>query len=480
MDENLSIFQLNDLHGYLESHQELFWRDGEEVYKKCGGLAEIKYFIDEKRKKGPILFLDNGDTFHGTFVSVNNEAKEMTSLMNEIGPDAMTLHWEFAYGPERVEEINGELEYPILAINCYSEGNDERIFDPYSVFTRNGIKIGVIGIAATIVDKTMPDSFSEGIYFTLGNEELPFFVNELREKKNVDLVVVLSHLGFPQDVELAKEVDGIDVLLSGHTHNRLYKEAVVNDTIIYQSGCHGSFLGKLDLIEIEKGRIGKYNHSLLTIDEKLQKDEKVSKKIDKIKEPYRDYLSKKIGKTKSSLHRYHVMESKMDNLLLEACREVGGTNLAFSNGWRYGALIPPNSEIIMEDLWQIVPANPSISTCILKGKEIWEMMEDNLENTFSREPYQQMGGYVKRCIGLNIYFKVENPKNERIQEIYVGNEDLKQKKEYPVTYLSSQAVPREYGKEKKELDIKAIEALKKYIKNNTPIEITKNNSIVPI
>lgn len=102
-------------------------------------------------------------------------------------------------------------------------------------------------IASNIVDKTMPASYSEGIYFTLSKSELPPIIDKLRTQEKVGLIVLVSHLGFPQEMKLLSEVHGIDVCLSGHSHNRLYKPVLNGKTIVIQSGCHGSFLGRLDL-----------------------------------------------------------------------------------------------------------------------------------------------------------------------------------------------------------------------------------------
>lgn len=98
----------------------------------------------------------------------------------------------------------------------------------------------------------MPPHSSEGVRFSLGCEELPTEIMRLRSE-GVDLVIVLSHLGFPQDVQLAKSIKGIDVLVSGRTHNRLRDPFVVNGIPIIQSGCHGSFIGRLNL-RIANGR----------------------------------------------------------------------------------------------------------------------------------------------------------------------------------------------------------------------------------
>ena len=110
----------------------------------------------------------------------------------------------------------------------------------------------------------MPPSYSEGIYFTLGKDELLSIIDMLRINEKVDLIVLVSHLGFSQDMKLLSDVHGVDICLSGHTHNRLYKPVLNGKTIVIQSGCHGSFLGCLDL-EMDGGQIIDYRHMLIEV-----------------------------------------------------------------------------------------------------------------------------------------------------------------------------------------------------------------------
>jgi hypothetical protein len=91
------------------------------------------------------------------------------------------------------------------------------------------------------------------------------------------------------------------------------------------------------------------------------------------------------------------------------------------------------------------------------------MMEENLEMTFSRDPYNQMGGYVKRCLGLNVYFKAENPPGTRVQEIFVQGKRLEPERSYRAVFLTYQAVHPKYGYDRAELDIKAIDAMEGYL-----------------
>ncbi len=477
---DLTILQMNDSHAYLDLHDEYFWKDGEQTYRKVGGYGRITAYLDKVREENPgsVIALDNGDTIHGTYPVVKSKGEVMIPILNRMGFDAWTAHWDFAYGPEHLLDFAEKLDYPLLAINCYYEEDDELVFEPYKVVKKKGIKVGLIGVAATIVDKTMPDHFNEDIYFTLGSEELPNYIQELKEKRDVDLIVVFAHLGYPQELKLAKEVDGIDVFVSGHTHNRLYEPVEVNDTIVMQSGCHGSFMGRLDL-EIEEGDIKGHKHELVEISESIEPDREVQEMVDEAKNPHKEILDEVVGKTEIGLARDRVMETTMDNLLLKAMIDVSEADMAFSNGWRYGSPIPPG-KITAEDLWKIIPVNPPVSKCEITGQGLWDMMEKDLELTFSKNSYNQMGGYVKRCYGINVYFKVENPKGKRIQEFFVGEERLDKDKTYEASFVTTQGVPAEYGKNRRALDIHAVEALKRYVEKNSPVKPELQGTIVPI
>ena len=339
------------------------------------------------------------------------------------------------------------------------------------------MRVGIIGIAATIIDKTMPKHFSEGLRFTMGNEELPGQIGALRAQ-GAELIVVLSHLGLPQDIKLASEVSGIDVLVSGHTHNRLYEPLRVNGAIVIQSGCHGSFIGRLDL-DLEEGRIAAVRHRLICIDETIEPDAEMQQVVDKIMAPHRPMLSEIVGHTETALHRNTIFETPMDNLLLEAIAEASGAKIAFCNGWRYGAPIPPGP-VTRNDLWNIVPTNSPVSLTELTGREIWEMLEENLEHTFAADPYQQMGGYVKRCFGLKVYIKIENPKGARVQEIFAEGAPLDKERLYTAAFVTMQGVPKKYGRNRRDLEMHAVQALESYFAKHPILSIGMRGSVVSI
>ena len=477
---SLTVIQLNDSHAYFDLHQEMFWQSDKAVYRPAGGYARIVTLVKQIRaaNRERVLFCDCGDTLQGTYPAQITQGKAMVPVLNSMGLDAMTAHWEFAYGPEAFKQRAAELIYPTLAINVFSQATKERLFPPYNVKEIGGLRIGLVGIASNIVGKTMPPSFSEGLEFTLGREELPPIIDVLRTQEKVDLIVLISHLGFSQDMKLLSEVEGIDVCLSGHTHNRLYKPALQEKTLIIQSGCHGSFLGRLDL-EIDGGRVVDFRHQLIEVEAKINPDPEVDDLVRQAIAPYQEELSTVVGETATALNRGATLETTMDNFLLQALQESTGAQLAFSNGWRYGAPIIPG-EVTLNDLYNMIPMNPPISTVELSGEEIVVMLEENLERTFARDPYDQMGGYVKRSLGFNVYIKIENPPGQRVQQVFVGDEPLQPGLYYPTAFVTEQGVAHKYGRNRQHHTERIIEALRTYLSKHRPLHAELRGTFVAV
>ena len=467
--KKLTIVQMNDSHAYFDLHQEMFWQADHAVYRSAGGYARIATVIQQIRDEshGHVLFCDCGDTLHGTYPVLKTQGQALIPVLNLLGLDAMTAHWEFAYGPKTFSHRVAELNYPMLANNVYDKETNKLVYPSYIIKEIGGLRIGLVGIASNIVDKTMPPSYSEGIYFTLGKDELPPILSRLRSQEKVDLIVLVSHLGFPQEMKLLSEVPGIDVCLSGHTHNRLCKPVLNGKTIVIQSGCHGSFLGRLDL-EIDGGHIIDFRHRLIEIEATLQPDPTVDEQIRQALAPYKNDLSEVVGKTATALNRGTTLEATMDNFLLQALLENTGAQLAFSNGWRYGAPIVPG-KITLNDLYNIIPMNPPVSTVELTGEELRIMLEENLERTFSCDPYKQMGGYVKRCLSLNLYFKIENPPGQRIQKLFVGDQEVHSDRYYTAAFVTLQGVPQKFGRHRENRSERIIDALRAYLVRHNPL-----------
>lgn len=306
----------------------------------------------------------------------------------------------------------------------------------------------------------MPAAFSEGLSFSDGRDELPRWVQHVRETEKVDVVVLLSHLGLPQDLDLLDSIPGVDVCLSSHTHNRLSTPIRAGNTLVIQSGCHGSFLGKLHLRIDEDGSIALVEHALIEVSALIAEDDQLRRLTGEALAPFRTELSVVAGRTPVALNRATMLASTADDMLLDSMLECTGAEIAFANGWRYGAPVPVG-DVTVNDLYNLAPMDPEIMLVELTGAEVWAMIEENLERTFSRKAFGQMGGFIKRCAGMVTFFKVENPKGSRVQQIFVGDRPLEPERRYKSAYITMQAVPDKYGRDRQHSGIKLIDAAKR-------------------
>ena len=164
------------------------------------------------------LLLDGGDTWQGDYISLKSRGGSMVAAMNALGVDAMTAHWEFTYGADRVTDIaEGELKFPFLAGNVRDTEWNEGVFDSTHYFERGGLNIAVIGQAFPFTPIANPRHLMENWSFGIREKDVRKAVAAARRK--ADLVVLLSHNGFDVDRKLASRVEGIDVLLTAHTHD---------------------------------------------------------------------------------------------------------------------------------------------------------------------------------------------------------------------------------------------------------------------
>jgi 5'-nucleotidase len=151
----LSIAYLNDVHGYLEPHPELFYKGGKEIIETAGGFARIVSTIKNIRNNNNnTLLFDGGDTFHGTLPLIQSKGEAIIPVLNKMGFSAMVGHWDFAYGPQQLKNIASQLNYPIIGINVYKE--DENLFlSPYIIIEVEDLKIAVIGICSNMESRIL-------------------------------------------------------------------------------------------------------------------------------------------------------------------------------------------------------------------------------------------------------------------------------------------------------------------------------------
>lgn len=389
------------------------------TYGRMGGLDRLATLIKAIRaeRSGKVLLLDGGDTWQGSYTSLQSRGADMVGVMNALGVDAMTGHWEFTYGAKRVEELIKQIKFPFLAGNVKEATWGDPVFQPRAVFDRGGLSIGVIGQAFPYTPIANPRYMIPDWSFGIEEEKLAANVAALRAE-GVDLVVLLSHNGFDVDRKLAGRVKGIDVILTGHTHDALPEPVVVGNTLLVAAGSHGKFLARLDL-DVSGKRIVNYSFRLIPVlADAIAGDPDVAALVREIRAPHQDVLGKVLGRTDSLLYRRGNFAGTFDDLICQALIAERDVEIALSPGFRWGSSLLPGQEIRMEDVYdQTAITYPTAYRTEMTGAALKEILEDVADNLFNPDPYYQQGGDMVRAGGLAYTLDVARPAGQRISDM---------------------------------------------------------------
>ncbi|MCA0044545.1 thiosulfohydrolase SoxB [Celeribacter litoreus] len=412
------------------------------AYGKVGGLDRVATVINSIRAARPdALLLDGGDTWHGSYTCYHTEGQDMVNVMNALKPDAMTFHWEFTLGSDRVREVVAELPFAALGANIFDAEWDEPAedFEPYKFFERGGVKIAVIGQAFPYMPIANPGWMFPEYSFGIRTERMQEVVDEVRGM-GAELVVLLSHNGFDVDKKMASLVTGIDVVLSGHTHDALPEPVLVGDTIIIASGSNGKFVSRVDL-DVRDGRMMGFRHKLIPIfSDVIEPDKEVAALIDEQRAPYVDAMSEVIGETDSLLYRRGNFNGTWDDLICDALLSEREADIAMSPGVRWGPSLLPGDKITREDIWNATSMTYGKAyRSEMTGEFIHTIMEDVADNIFNPDPYYQQGGDMVRMGGLGYRIDITKPQGERISELTLlkTGEKLDPAKSYTVAGWAS-------------------------------------------
>ncbi|MES0863166.1 thiosulfohydrolase SoxB [Ruegeria sp. SCPT10] len=390
------------------------------TYGRVGGLDRVSTVINAIRADRPdALLLDGGDTWHGSYTCYQTAGQDMVNVMNALKPDAMTFHWEFTLGSDRVNEIVEGLPFSALGQNIFDAEWDEpaELFQPYKLFDRGGAKVAVIGQAFPYMPIANPGWMFPEYSFGIRDENMQAMVDEVRDA-GADVVVVLSHNGFDVDKKMAGRVQGIDVILSGHTHDALPEPVLVGKTHIIASGSNGKFVSRVDL-DVRDGQMMGLKHKLIPIfSDVIAPDPAITALINDQRAPYEDALSEVIGKTDSLLYRRGNFNGTWDDLICDALINEREADIAMSPGVRWGPSILPGQDITREDIWNVTSMSyPNAYRTEMTGEFIHVILEDVGDNLFNPDPYYQQGGDMVRVGGLGYRIDVNKPQGQRISEM---------------------------------------------------------------
>ena len=385
------------------------------TYGKMGGLDRCATVINSIRAERPeALLLDGGDTWQGSYTAQMTAGQDMVDVMNALKPDAMTSHWEFTLGIDRVNEIVETLDFPFLGANIFDNEWNERAYEPYKMFERNGVKIAVIGQAFPYLPIANPKWMFPGLSFGVREDNMAGLVTEVRTK-GADLVVLLSHNGFDVDRKMASNVKGIDVILTGHTHDALPEPLMVGKTMLIASGSSGKFVTRLDL-DVQNGQIMGFSHKLIPIfSDVITPDANVASIIDSHRAPHLDRLTEVIGKTDSLLYRRGNFNGTWDDLICNALIDEREADIALSPGFRWGTSLLPGDDITREDIFNATGMSyPNAYRSEMTGELIHTILEDVADNLFNTDPYYQQGGDMVRVGGMGYSIDISKPIGSRL------------------------------------------------------------------
>ena len=417
---NLTIVHTNDTHSrVLSSSSEI-------------GFAKIASKIKEIRSANEnVLVLDAGDAFHGQTISSLVEGESVVEVMNIIKYDAMVPgNHDFNYGQERLLELSQMTNFPIVAANI-KKADGSTFLSPYIIKELKGVKVGIFGLATPETTyKTNPNNV-KGLTFEDPTAAAERMVQELEGK--ADIIIALAHLGLDESSEytsklVAEKVDGIDLIIDGHSHTVLTEGLKVGDTLIVQTGEYDKNFGIVELV-CENGSVTAAKASLITIEaaEQLPEDAEVLQAIEGIKAEQDVITSVVIGRTEVELDgvREHVRagETNLGNLITEAILKATGADVVITNGGGIRASIDAG-DITKGEVITVLPFGNYVVVKKIKGSDIIAALEHGVSQ------YPAPNGGFPHVAGIRFAFDPAAAAGSRITKAEIGGKALDPNAEY--------------------------------------------------
>ena len=450
----ITFLQTTDVHCQLHQHDELFWENEEIVFRRTGGYAHLSTALKQLKAENPenTLVMDTGDMFQGSMLSVLTEGSAFMPILNAMNYDLYHPgNWEVVYYKEQMQQLLGGLKAPKVCTNMYHDlGQGKRgelIFQPYQIYTRLGIKIGFLGYTDHLVPKRQSPLYSKGIIYTEAKENLKHYVDVLRNQEKCDLVIILSHMGLSQQIALGNHPDceGVDYIFGADTHERVRKPIQAKYTKIVEPGAFGSFVGKLE-IEVVDGKIGANSYELVEVDPKRFKaDPEMLALVEELEKPHKEAINTVIGYSKQPLYRYFVVENTIDTLIVDALKWRINVDVVLSNGFRFcpPRIADPSGLVPITEgyLYDMLPVEATVRTGKVKGRQLLDWLEKELQNVFAEDASKRFGGWVVRFKGMQVDFKAFADFGERVQKVVIGGEPLDLDRTYSICACEREGDP---------------------------------------
>jgi S-sulfosulfanyl-L-cysteine sulfohydrolase len=452
----ITLIHMGDIHGHLMPRPAT---RAETTAKTEGGLARMYTKISEIRSHhaNRTLLLNTGDTIQGSAEALFTSGQALVDVINRFRIDAYAPgNWDWVYGTERALELfagpEAKAPWNALAANAYFDGepyaarSGTRPLPPFIIREIDGVKIGILGFTTDRGPQVVGRSVTKGVRFTKGDAELKEFVTILREREQVAVVVVISELGLSNNIRLAEQVPGVDVILSADMHE-ITREPVVTSTktVIAEVGQDGQVIGELSL-NVDNGRIANWKWTLHHIDDRIRPDTDIAKLIADVRKPFlagpqfklhvnpfngtrlARPIDTVVGRTTVALHRMNfanqepaaVIEGSSHAFLTDAIRHEAQADIAAIRGFRYGTVVRPGP-ITLEDLYHFIPIGPMIAKGTIKGKQLKAQLENSIDGSLNPDVAKWTGGWLFNYSGVRAEIDPYAKAGERARNIMVAD-----------------------------------------------------------
>jgi 5'-nucleotidase/UDP-sugar diphosphatase len=418
-EKQIRILHVNDFHGFAEPYKPL---GSQEL---LGGAAYLSTAVNRLRGERPTLLVAGGDMIQGHTWANLSKGESAIELMNAMRFDVMVMgNHELDFGQEILIKRISEATFPVLAANVSGlEG-----LKPYVIKEVEGVKVGFLGVVAEDTPVITHPNNVTGLRFGLVQETVEKYLPEVRGKS--DIVVVLSHIGYPADRILAENVKGIDVIIGAHFHTKVVDPPVIGETLIVQAWEHAKVLGVVD-ITLEGGRIKIAKGTLEEIKpvEGLG-DKAVEAIVFKYKQVVDATLNQIVGAADVDLDGENIRrrETNLGNLIADIIRDTSNADAALINSGAIRTDIR-KGDIRAKDVYSVVPFDNYIVTIKVKGRQIREALEHGYSAV-----EKGVGGFPQ-VSGIFLKYDLSMPPGSRITEIRVKGRPLDPEEEYTVATI---------------------------------------------
>ncbi|MHB8109852.1 MAG: bifunctional metallophosphatase/5'-nucleotidase [Syntrophorhabdaceae bacterium] len=412
----LRILYVNDFHGFAESYKRI----GSD--QLSGGIANLAFRAEQLRKEKPSIFLAAGDMIQGNTWANMFEGKPVIEAMNAMRFDAMVVgNHEFDFGKDVLVQRIGEAGFPVLAANVAGLN----LVSPYTIKEVNGIKVGIIGVVTEETPTATHPRNVAGLTFAPVSKTVERYIAELKDK--TDIILVLSHIGYNADMILAGMVNGIGVIVGGHSHTKAVKHVMIGNTVIVQAWEHALVLGVLDLT-IESGKIVDASSRLEDISPgKIKKDDAVAAIVATYSAKVDASMNRIIGEAVVDLDGDNArsQESNLGNFVADVFRKESGADAVIINGGGLRSSIR-KGPITVGNVYSVLPFNNYIIAIRLSGQQIKDALEHGLSGIESKE------GRFPQVSGISFTYSPGKASGKRINELLIGGKPVDLAKHYVV------------------------------------------------